>query len=87
LVISNDVTPALAALCAWRWRRNRREGTRTHEKLKDDALALACVLAVLFTDGARAGEWPSDCEEAALPTQDAAYRYRRGRRQGRRVGA
>jgi hypothetical protein len=36
-------------------------------------LALACVLAVLFTDGARAGEWPSDCEEAALPTQDAAY--------------
>lgn len=36
-------------------------------------VALAGALAVLLMAGARAGEWPSDCEEGALPTQDSAY--------------
>jgi pimeloyl-ACP methyl ester carboxylesterase len=35
--------------------------------------ALACTLALLLTDVARAGEWPDDCEEATLPSDDPDY--------------
>jgi pimeloyl-ACP methyl ester carboxylesterase len=33
-------------------------------------MALACALAVLFTHGARAGEWPDGCTESSLPSDD-----------------
>jgi alpha-beta hydrolase superfamily lysophospholipase len=33
-------------------------------------LALACALSVLFTDSARAGEWPDDCNESTLSSDD-----------------
>jgi hypothetical protein len=33
-------------------------------------LALACALAVLFTNSVRAGEWPDDCSESTLPSDD-----------------
>jgi pimeloyl-ACP methyl ester carboxylesterase len=32
--------------------------------------ALACALAVLFTDGAWATEWPDECTESTLPSDD-----------------
>jgi pimeloyl-ACP methyl ester carboxylesterase len=35
--------------------------------------ALACALALLFADAARAGGWPDDCEESTLPSDDPDY--------------
>jgi pimeloyl-ACP methyl ester carboxylesterase len=35
--------------------------------------ALACTLALLISDVARAGEWPDDCEQSTLPSDDPTY--------------
>jgi pimeloyl-ACP methyl ester carboxylesterase len=36
-------------------------------------ITLACALALLVADAARAGEWPDDCEESTLPSDDPNY--------------
>jgi hypothetical protein len=36
-------------------------------------VALACALAVPCAVDARAGEWPDDCEQSALPTEDPDF--------------
>jgi pimeloyl-ACP methyl ester carboxylesterase len=36
-------------------------------------IALACTLALVLTDLAWAGEWPDDCEELTLPSDDPNY--------------
>jgi pimeloyl-ACP methyl ester carboxylesterase len=40
---------------------------------KNTQVALACFLAVLVSDGAQADEWPEDCEESTLPSDDPNY--------------
>jgi pimeloyl-ACP methyl ester carboxylesterase len=40
---------------------------------KNTQVALACILAVLVTDGAQADEWPDDCKESTLPSNDPSY--------------
>lgn len=46
---------------------------RIHEACKDDASGARLRPRGPVTDGARAGEWPDDCEQSALPTEDPDY--------------
>jgi hypothetical protein len=54
-------------------RQKRRLGTRPMRHSNVIGITLACALALLVADAARAGEWPDDCEESTLPSDDPNY--------------